>query len=167
MRYWIVWSLKHIEGVYTNESLALEKINKLNNIKYIRKKDIIVTNNMMLESYDLDLEYHCTKINADKGLTRIYFIFITELGGAESYGNGEHWIHICCDKKNAICFAEEYFDNEHDRNNECDECGKHKRCKKKMIVSLKKENSAEIDCIGNNSCPYTNFIIFRVPLTNE
>lgn len=164
MRYWIVWSLKRIEGVYTNESLALEKFNKLNNIKHMRKKDIIVTNNMMLESYDLDLEYHCTKINADNGLTRIYFIFITELGGAESYGNGKHWIHICCDKKNAICFAEEYFDNEHDRNNEY---GRHKRCKTKMIVSLKKENSAEIDCIGNNSCPYTNFIIFRVPLTNE
>jgi len=177
MKYWIVWrskckndGLDYVLGVYVNELSALRACNKQNKVvrkiyENMTKKDIIIVKNNMLDSSDnLDDEWLCSRISLEDEMTRLYFICIIELGDAESYGNGEQWIHICLDKKSAIGIAVDFFDNEHDRNDKCEDCGDDNKCEKELVKTLVKENLAEIVCNDNHSCPYTRCEIFRVKI---
>ena len=178
MRYWIVWRLEYkddgldyILGIYIDEVFALKACNKQNKISHkdyekMTKKDIIIADDKILNSYDnFDNEWRCSRVSFKDELTRLYFICIIELGEAENYGNGEQRTHACSNKKTAIKSAVDYFDNEHDRDSACENCGDDNACKKELIKCLKKHNKAEIECINNDSCPYSKFDIFRVNIS--
>jgi len=176
MKYWIVWrskckysdGLNYILGVYTDEASALKACNKQNksvrkNYENMTKKDIIVVHDNMLDApNNNDDEWLCSRVSFTAKMTRLYFIVIIELGGAESYGNGQQWIHVCLNKKSAIGFAVDFFDNEHNREGECEDCIDNDKCKKGLVKCLKKDNVAEIECTDNHPCPYASCEIFRV-----
>ena len=176
MKYWIVWRLKcsndeydYIQGVYTDETIALNACNKNNKLIYedyedMTKDDINIINNDILDyPVFFDDNWVCSKIIDDEKLTELYFICIIELGGAESYGNGQEWLHICSNKQYAIDIAIDFFENEHNYNDECEDCIDDK-CKKDLVKYLNKYNKAGIDCNGNHNYPSASFEIFRIKI---
>lgn len=175
MDYWVVWRSKchngdnYVHGVYIDEDIALNECNKNNKLVYedyedMTKDDINIIDNDILDyTENLDDILVCSKIIYDENIYELYFICIIELGEAGSYGNGEQWIHICSDKQNCINLAIDYFNDEHDRNNRCDECI-NGECKKELFDNLKNYNKIEIRCY-DSYCPYTNFEIFSIKIS--
>lgn len=171
MKYWIVW--RHIcssgddhgfvLGVYVDKKLALKacnKQNKINDYDKITKEDINISEDNMLKSFNHYLEedeWICSEINFKKEMTRLYFLSIVEDGG-------ERWIHVCVNKKSATKHAIDFFDNEHDRDKECEDCGKNHTCRKKFISDLNENNESDMNSIGNDSSPSTNCTIYRVAI---
>ena len=84
---------------------------------------------------------------------------IHETGGGGSY-HGECWIHASIEKKFLIDIATDYFSNEHNRDNECEDCIKNK-CRKKLIRNLKKDNCANFDCTDYADA---SIVIWRVAI---
>lgn len=171
MKYWIVWRNKcssedeygFVLGVYVDKKLALKacnKKNKINDYDEIVKEDINILDEDMLKSFNHYLEedeWICSQISFKKEMTRLYFLSIVEDGG-------EQWIHVCVNKKSAIKFAIDFFDNEHDRDKECEDCGTNRKCRKKFISSLNENNEADMNSIDNDNCPSTNCTIYRMAI---
>jgi hypothetical protein len=157
MLIYIVWtedcdsdSKSHILGVYDNKKSAMKRRNKHN--KKCETKDpnndiILSDNGTLLEDastiYITDIA-NCTSMNVDDDLEYVYFVKIHENGSGQSY-HGSSWIYVCTDIESVIEHALDYFDSEHNRNGECNNCASGK-CRKEMVKSLKKNNYACIEC---------------------
>jgi len=163
MKIWIVWTYickskndDYIFGIYLHKKSALKVCNDnnrllLDNYECIKKSDIKDDNNGLLVESDNENDiYYCSRIECKKGTEKIYFMYINELCGAESYGHGRRWIHVNVRKNKLISIAKEIFDAEHNDDRSHD--------KEKMVHELKKNNMTEFDC-DNVDSPYINFEI--------
>ena len=91
---------------------------------------------------DQDQEVYCTKIKIDESTDTLYFLKIFEYGDGGSY-HRQMWLIVEEDEKMIIKHAVDYFDDEHNRDLECEDCP---HCLKQMIKSLKNAGSADITC---------------------
>jgi hypothetical protein len=161
MKIYIVWktncdnfeNYSHIIGIYKNINTALSKCNKFNknngnNKKFITKeKGIKVSNGTLLYEYNdisvKDISY-CTEFDVNDYATELFFIKISESGAGQSY-HEYRWIYTCDNKKDVIEIANDYFCEEHNRDNECKECINNK-CNQEFINELTQINKTSITC---------------------
>lgn len=136
----------HILGIYKTRKAALKKYNSLS--KTIIENDAISSDSCGLlgefNGYGNKDIYYCTTLSILDGAKKIYFMKINESGGGGSY-HLVSWLYASTSKKELIDDALEYFNNEHNRDNECSECINDK-CKQNLINDLKKKYYTEFDC---------------------
>lgn len=122
-----------------NDNISIKKeieckdknLNKENKIEFSR-----------YESSEMKSEVFCFKQDTDK----LYCLTICEDGGGGSYSR-DYYLFFFINYKDAISEAIDWFENEHDYENDCPRCKKNKnikRCKSKFVKTLKKDNGAEI-----------------------
>ena len=154
MILYIVWKTKcndvarsHILGIYKEINVALKKCNDFRKPHVIKKEDIKISNNGLLNIYCTSNPYdvcYCTQFEVDDDTTEVYFIKILEKDSGSGYFQ-KCFIYVWMDKNYLIDIANNYFSGEHNRKNECEYCANDK-CRKKLIRDLKKNNNASIDC---------------------
>lgn len=157
MRIYIVWKTDysgdadtHILGIYKKNQTALTKCYDYNENNDNEEKNAPISkvgsDGLLGEFSGINNNdvCFCSRINVDDNVTRLYFIKINEDGGGGSYHN-YNWIYVCTDMEEVIECALDYFSNEHNRDDDCEDCIKDK-CKKQFINDLKKKHSAGIDC---------------------
>lgn len=137
-KVYIQWNMKkddYIIGIYRNKKLVSKECDDIEETdgtlmegsSLIRKEDL-----MMCSSYYTDAN-------------RIYFLEIHESGGGGSY-HEIGWLYASDDKEPLIERAIDYFSEEHNRDDECEDC----QCEKKLIKDLRQEKkgiaTADIEC---------------------
>ena len=140
-------NLNHILGIYKNEDLAIKQCQKYNDYDDFDQSDIIDRSetNIICEDASMinsDSEVYCTKIKIDESTNTLYFLKIFEYGDGGSY-HRQMWLSVDEDQQRAIDNAINYFDNEHNRDKECEDCP---HCLEEMIQLLKNGESASITC---------------------
>lgn len=153
MLIYIIWktdyhvqTCDHILGIYTYKESAIKQYEIFS--ENIEKNNLIIlTNRTLLDGFNTinnkDIVY-CTKIEISDDVENIYFIKIHESGGGGSY-HEYSWIYVCDNIKSVIKYAEDYFDTEHNRDNECEDCINN-GCLEEMLTSLKINQYANIQC---------------------
>ncbi|AQN68755.1 hypothetical protein [Saudi moumouvirus] len=125
MYRYIVWEINNLDdledqiiGIYESKTDAVNKCNKLDknfNVDKIEKSKY-----GLLKMYTSEnLQYICTRVKFEDSPKNIYFLKITE------YGSGYHkqiWIYVSSDIEGVIIDAELYFEGEHNREDECEDC---------------------------------------------
>lgn len=87
---------------------------------------------------------YCTQIDLSDDTKELYFLKINESGGGGSY-HSQIWLYVTETQEEIIDIAEAYFDNEHNRDSECDEC-KNDSCRQNWIQELKETGITAIEC---------------------
>lgn len=151
MLIYIVWQENqdreldsHIIRIYKDKEKALKKCNRHNNTII---KNIAVDDNGFLGdfySYKNDNDYHCTKMKVPDGTNKMHFIKIHEFNGGGSYHSISS-IYAYPDIKDMFQTAIDYFNTEHNRDDECEDC-KNNGCKKKLMKELKENSRSFFHC---------------------
>lgn len=134
----------HIIGIYRSKRFAVKKCNDYNKTTSteIQQND----DGLLGEISKIGNENrcYCTEMKIDKTTNKIYFMKISESGGGGSY-HEIFWLHVSTNLDKLIDGAIDYFSNEHNRDEECDNCKDH-GCQKKLISDLKKKHRASFTC---------------------
>lgn len=159
METYIVWKTdydypepdSHILGIYADKDVAIKKKNSYN--QYLNSNDDDQTDSENEVLTDDRLEFSTvqnqhiafiTRFTVDSGTKKIHFIKMHESRGGGSYSETTY-IWFCSTKEEVLGVAENYFDDEHNRDEECGQC-ENDNCKKRMLEELGKDKCAEIEC---------------------
>ena len=151
----------HVLGIYKNKDLAIQKRDEHNerNTSHIKKKmrkeDSQIENVLICEDGTLAdgcstigraHKTYCSRILVKPRTTTLFFSKIEESGGAGKY-HEVFWIIVSESLDSAIDKAVDYFELEHNRDDECEECKEDgDRCKNELVESLKNGESGSILC---------------------
>ena len=160
----IVWRERGdplILGIYKDVRLAIKICQEYNEYDEDDIMDRSETNQICEDASVIgcDDSVYCTKIQIDENTNALYFLKIMEHGGGGSY-HLSMWLCVEEDQSMIIDHAINYFENEHNRDDECEDCP---NCLEEMIKSLKTEQFASITCTSYEG---TDFEIWSYFLTS-
>ena len=99
----------------------------------------------------MDSTPYFNKIRLHSICSKVYALIFRESGGGQSYHERVD-IYFRSSFEEIIEDAENYFDTEHNREDECDECRENDRCRVKMINDLKTLGKTGISCSCYEGC---------------
>jgi hypothetical protein len=131
----------HIIGIHKNKTLAINECKKYKKVTMDKdSSDGLLGEFSTINNKD---KYFCTKLNIEK-TDCVYFIKINESGGGGSY-HEISWIYGCSSLIDAINIALDFFENEHNVDEDCEDC-QNDACRKKLVNELKKQKNSDITC---------------------
>lgn len=139
---WIDNSNQRVLGVYGNQWLSIIKCNEFNEMDEF---DIIdhTYDNIICKDFslsNLNRWVYCTKIQINKNINKLYFLQSIE---TDYDCRRQMTILFGEDEEIILNIAFDYFDNEHNIEDNCSECP---NCKDEFIKSLRDNKRANINC---------------------
>lgn len=148
-KVYIIWGESvdnYIVGIYKDEESALAECTEGEKVSIAR--DGIIAEDFSRINPDEGI--HCSLYYIYEGAHKLYFMEIQESGGGGAY-HEVSWLYVSDDREELIEHAIDYFSEEHNRDDECEEC----ECEEKLLKELRKErkgvSSAEIECTDNKT----------------
>lgn len=143
-------------GIYTNQEKAVEERDQYNRSRYCRQhpenQNEIFTStaadDILLDGFRTiccEDGVYCAKMEVNDDIENIYFLKMHESGCGESYHHEHSWLYTYVDMETMIKIVGNYFNMEHNRENECEKCA-NDQCKKEIIESLLVSYSAVVEC---------------------
>ncbi len=148
MLVYIVWNKcdrsqasDHIVQISSDRALALSQSDLRDATEIGKVEDALIAEFSSIGCQDF---LHCSSIDLSEHAQELTFLKISESGGGGSY-HEQVWLYVVESEDEAIEIAETYFDNEHNRENECKKCV-NDYCRQKWIRALRMNGSAAIRC---------------------
>lgn len=128
-------------GLINDKIDALEKYAEYDTIQMIEP---ISENNMVAEfsDYSSKIVSGCVKYYIQDETKILYFLHIHETDGGQCYSS-THWLYVSEDKSEILDIASDYFNEEHNRENDCKDC-LIDNCEKKFRINIEKDNRSDI-----------------------